>query len=70
VIDTSLSFGQMIRTLDRIIEQRDSTPTIRTDTGPAFTSKDVEFLCKDLGIEKLLHPTCYTQAKRLHQETQ
>jgi putative transposase len=50
-IDTSLSAKRIIRTLERIIEQRGKPRTIRTDNGPEFTSKDFELWCKDQGIE-------------------
>jgi putative transposase len=50
-IDTSLSAKRIIRTLERIIEQRGKPKTIRTDNGPEFTSKDFELWCKDQGIE-------------------
>jgi putative transposase len=50
-IDTSLSSKRIIRTLERIIEQRGKPKTIRTDNGPEFTSKDFELWCKKQGIE-------------------
>lgn len=50
-IDTSLSSKRIIRTLERIIEQRGKPKTIRTDNGPEFTSKDFELWCKDQGIQ-------------------
>jgi len=50
-IDTSLSSKRVIRTLNRIIEQRGIPKTIRTDNGPEFTSNDFELWCKELGIQ-------------------
>lgn len=41
-VDTSLSAKRVIRTLDRIIEQRGKPTSIRTDNGPEFTSKELE----------------------------
>jgi len=49
-IDTSLSSKRVIRTLERIIEQRGMPATIRTDNGPEFTSKDLELWSLDKGI--------------------
>ena len=49
-IDTSLSSKRVIRTLERIIEQRGMPATIRTDNGPEFTSKDLEIWSLDKGI--------------------
>lgn len=46
-VDTSLSSKRVIRTLERVIEQRGKPATIRTDNGPEFTSKDLELWCKD-----------------------
>jgi putative transposase len=50
-IDISLSSKRIIRTLDRIIEDRGKPKTIRADNGPEFTSKELEFWCKDKGVE-------------------
>jgi len=50
-VDFSLSSRRIIRTLDRVIEERGVPRTIRTDNGPEFTSKDFELWCKDQGIE-------------------
>ncbi|WP_152530826.1 IS3 family transposase [Sediminibacterium sp. C3] len=50
-IDTSLSSKRVIRTLDRIIEQRGKPVAIRTDNGPEFTSKDLELWSIDNGIK-------------------
>jgi putative transposase len=50
-IDTSLSSKRIIRTLDRLVEQRGRPTAIRTDNGPEFTSKDLELWAKDLGID-------------------
>jgi putative transposase len=49
-IDTSLSSKRVIRTLERIIEQRGRPIAIRTDNGPEFTSKDLELWSIDKGI--------------------
>ena len=49
-IDTSLSSKRVIRTLERIIEQRGMPIAIRTDNGPEFTSKDLELWSLDKGI--------------------
>jgi len=50
-IDTSLSSKRVIRTLDRIIEQRCKPVAIRSDNGPEFTSKDLELWSIDNGIK-------------------
>lgn len=50
-VDTSLSSRRIIRTLERIIDQRGKPRTIRTDNGPEFTSKDLELWCNENGIE-------------------
>jgi putative transposase len=50
-IDTSLSAKRVIRTLERIIEQRGKPTAIRTDNGPEFTSKDLELWSLDKGIK-------------------
>lgn len=49
-IDTSISAKRVIRTLERIIEQRGKPKMIRTDNGPEFTSKDFELWCRDSQI--------------------
>ena len=49
-VDTSLSSRRVIRTLDRIIEQRGKRVSIRTDNGPEFTSKVLELWSLDKGI--------------------
>lgn len=49
-IDTSLSSQRIIRTLERIIEQRGRPLTIRTDNGPEFTSHVFEGWCRDKQI--------------------
>lgn len=49
-IDTSLSSKRVIRTLDKIIEQRGKPVAIRSDNGPEFTSKDLELWSIDNGI--------------------
>jgi putative transposase len=41
-IDTSLSSKRVIRTLERVIENRGKPTSIRTDNGPEFTSKELE----------------------------
>ena len=46
-IDTSLSAKRVIRTLERIIEDRGKPAILRSDNGPEFTSKDLEIWCKD-----------------------
>lgn len=56
-IDTSLSAKRVIRTLDRIIEQRGKPIAIRTDNGPEFTSKELELWAVDKDIEiKFIQP--------------
>lgn len=52
-VDTSLSSKRVIRTLDRIIEQRGKPTAIRTDNGPEFTSKELELWAieKDITIQ-------------------
>ena len=50
-IDTSLSSKRVIRTLDKIIEQRGKPVAIRSDNGPEFTSKDLELWSIDKGIK-------------------
>lgn len=49
-IDTSLSSKRVIRTLERIIENRGMPTILRCDNGPEFTSKDLEIWCKDKEI--------------------
>lgn len=49
-VDTSLSAKRVIRTLDRVIEQRGKPATIRTDNGPEFTSKDLELWANEKQI--------------------
>jgi len=46
-IDTSLSSKRVIRTLERIIEDRGKPAILRSDNGPEFTSKDLELWCQD-----------------------
>ena len=46
-IDTSLSSKRVIRTLERIIEDRGKPVILRSDNGPEFTSKDLELWCQD-----------------------
>ncbi len=41
-VDSSLSARRVIRTLDRIIEQRGKPISVRTDNKPEFTSKDLD----------------------------
>jgi len=50
-VDTSLSAKRVIRTLERIIEQRGKPTAIRTDNGPEFTSKDMELWAIEKGIK-------------------
>ena len=50
-IDTSLTSKRVIRTLNRVIEQRGAPKTVRSDNGPEFTSNDFEIWCKDNGIQ-------------------
>lgn len=49
-IDTSLSAKRVIRTLNRIIDQRGKPAAIRTDNGPEFTSKELELWSQENGI--------------------
>jgi len=49
-VDTLLSSRRVIRTLNRIIEQRGKPVSIRTDNCPEFTSKDLELWSLDKGI--------------------
>ena len=49
-VDTSVSAKRVIRVLEKIIEQRGKPTTIRTDNGSEFTSKELEFWCKEKGI--------------------
>ncbi|WP_394342708.1 IS3 family transposase [Sandaracinomonas limnophila] len=44
-IDTSLSSKRVIRTLERIIDERGKPAVLRSDNGPEFTSKDLEIWC-------------------------
>lgn len=50
-VDTSLSSRRIIRTLERIVDQRGIPTAIRTDNGPEFTSHHFEGWCKDRQIE-------------------
>lgn len=50
-IDTSLSSKRIIRTLEKVILERGKPSIIRTDNGPEFTSKELEFWAKDNGIQ-------------------
>lgn len=45
-VDTSLSSKRIIRTLERVIEQRGTPDSIRSDNGPEFTSKDFQLWCE------------------------
>jgi putative transposase len=49
-VDTSLSSKRVIRTLDRVIEQRGKPTAIRTDNGPELTSKEAELWAFSKGI--------------------
>lgn len=50
-IDISQSSRRIIRTLDRIIEDRGKPEAIRADDGPEYTSKDLEIWCREKAIE-------------------
>lgn len=50
-IDTSLSSKRIIRTLERVILDRDKPNIIRTYNGPEFTSKDLELWARDNEIQ-------------------
>ena len=50
-MDTSLSSRRVIRTLDRIIEQRWKPVSIRTNNYPYFTSKVLELWSLDKAIK-------------------
>jgi putative transposase len=50
-VDTSLTSKRIIRTLEKIIDERGKPKTIRTDNGPEFTSKDFELWCNEEGIQ-------------------
>lgn len=50
-VDTSLSSKRIIRTLERIIDQRGIPMAIRTDNGPEFTSHEFEGWCREKKIE-------------------
>jgi putative transposase len=50
-VDTSLSAKRVIRSLERLIEERGKPKAIRTDNGPEFTSQDFEHWCKEKQIE-------------------
>ncbi len=49
-IDTSLSSKRIIRTLERVIENRGVPKSVRTDNGPEFTSKEFELWCQQKQI--------------------
>lgn len=49
-VDTSLSSKRIIRTLERVIDQRGVPHSIRTDNGPEFTSHEFEGWCRDKQI--------------------
>jgi putative transposase len=50
-VDTSLSSRRIIRTLERIIDQRGIPEAIRTDNGPEFTSHHFEEWCRERRID-------------------
>lgn len=50
-IDTSLSSRRIIRTLERVINQRGRPAKIRTDNGPEFTSHYFEGWCREKQID-------------------
>ena len=49
-VDTSLSSKRIIRTLEKVIEQRGTPDSIRSDNGPEFTSKDFQLWCESKKI--------------------
>lgn len=49
-IDVSLSSKRVIRTLERVMEERGKPKTIRVDNGPEFTSTDFGTWCKERQI--------------------
>lgn len=49
-VDTSLSSKRIIRTLERIIQQRGTPQAVRTDNGPEFTSHHFEGWCREKQI--------------------
>jgi len=49
-VDTSISAKRIIRTLERLIEQRGKPEAVRTDNGPEFTSKELELWAIDKQI--------------------
>ncbi len=50
-VDTSLSSQRGIRTVDKIILQRRTPVSTKTDNSPEFTSKDLELWSLDKGIK-------------------
>ena len=51
VIDTSISGGRVVRTLDRLVEWRGKPNAIRVDNGPEYVSHVFADWCKHHGIE-------------------
>ena len=49
-VDTSLSSRRIIRTLERIIDERGMPQAVRTDNGPEFTSHHFEGWCREKQI--------------------
>lgn len=49
-VDTSLCAKRVVRTLERVIEQKGKPKQIWVDNGPEFTSKDFESWCADQQI--------------------
>lgn len=49
-VDTSLSSGRVIRTLERAIDMHGKPSVIRVDNGPEFTSKDFELWANERQI--------------------
>lgn len=61
-VDTSLFSKRIIRTLNRIGENRGFPKAIRSDNGPEFTSKDFAIWCQKKGIEtRFIQPGKPTQ---------
>jgi putative transposase len=50
-VDTSLSSHRIIRTLEKIVDQRGKPTSIRTDNGPEFTSATFEQWCRERQIK-------------------
>jgi len=50
-VDTSLSSRRIIRTLERVINQRGLPMAVRADNGPEFTSHHFEGWCREKQID-------------------